>query len=92
MPFGEIGVNWQQEPFGVLFVVASQVWSVQLAPAFWDKRTPRAFDLPSPRWIGAAITKRATQIDDVRMTRRRDYNIVIPALTGAVIDYLITAK
>ena len=42
--FPATAVLLQQLPAGGGAVVASRVWSVQLAPAFLDKRTPRAFD------------------------------------------------
>src|SRR2546425_4055739 len=43
MPCGETEFGWQQLPAGVGLVVASQVSSVNDAPASVEKRTPRPF-------------------------------------------------
>src|SRR5438552_11529384 len=43
IPFGAIGLGWQQLPGGVGFVVESHVMSVNDAPASVERRTPRPF-------------------------------------------------
>src|SRR5438552_19213731 len=43
IPFGAIGLGWQQLPGGVGLVVASHVMSVNDAPASVEERTPRRF-------------------------------------------------
>src|SRR5215471_8996000 len=43
IPFGAIGLGWQQLPGGVGAVVESHVMSVHDAPASVERRTPRPF-------------------------------------------------